>query len=120
MPLISLSTVRQSDTDIMVPRGTVNDEAINHYGGANLSPLIVVLAMGLAAFFCSCFSAEQRRYAAVGQFLQQRYPQYGLQVLARQAIRERDKKPQFIPVCIDGRLMAALINAPRVTIEEID
>ncbi len=29
------------------------------------------------------------------------------------------KKPHFIPVCIDGRLMAALINAPRVTIEEI-
>jgi len=28
------------------------------------------------------------------------------------------KKPHFIPVCIDGRLMAALINAPRVTIEE--
>ena len=28
------------------------------------------------------------------------------------------KKPYFIPVCIDGRLMAALINAPRVTIEE--
>ncbi len=29
------------------------------------------------------------------------------------------KKPHFIPVCIDGRLMAALINAPTVTIEEI-
>ena len=28
------------------------------------------------------------------------------------------KKPHFIPVCIDGRLMAALINAPTVTIEE--
>jgi tetratricopeptide (TPR) repeat protein len=28
------------------------------------------------------------------------------------------KNPYFIPVCIDGRLMAALINAPRVTIEE--
>jgi len=28
------------------------------------------------------------------------------------------KKPYFIPVCIDGRLMAALINAPTVTIEE--
>ncbi len=38
----------------------------------------------------------------------------------REPDRERDKKPQFIPVCIDGRLMAALINAPRVTIEEID
>jgi len=34
--------------------------------------------------------------------------------------REAEKKPQFIPVCIDGRLMAALINAPRVTIEEIE
>jgi len=29
------------------------------------------------------------------------------------------KKPYFIPVCIDGRLMAALIHAPRVTIEEL-
>ena len=28
------------------------------------------------------------------------------------------RKPYFIPVCIDGRLMAALINAPTVTIEE--
>jgi hypothetical protein len=34
--------------------------------------------------------------------------------------KKAEKKPQFIPVCIDGRLMAALINAPRVTIEEID
>jgi tetratricopeptide (TPR) repeat protein len=34
--------------------------------------------------------------------------------------REREKKPQFVPVCIDGRLMAALVNAPRVTIEEIE
>jgi hypothetical protein len=31
-----------------------------------------------------------------------------------------EKSPQFIPVCIDGRLMAALINSPRVTIEEIE
>ena len=30
------------------------------------------------------------------------------------------KKPHFIPVCIDGRLMAALINAPRITIEEFE
>ena len=30
------------------------------------------------------------------------------------------QSPQFVPVCIDGRLMAALINAPRVTIEEIE
>jgi tetratricopeptide (TPR) repeat protein len=29
------------------------------------------------------------------------------------------KRPYFVPVCIDGRLMAALINAPRVTVEEI-
>ena len=32
---------------------------------------------------------------------------------------ERVKKPYFIPVCIDGRLMAALIHAPKVTVEEI-
>jgi hypothetical protein len=36
--------------------------------------------------------------------------------------RDRDgnlvKTPYFVPVCIDGRLMAALINAPTVTIEE--
>jgi tetratricopeptide (TPR) repeat protein len=31
-----------------------------------------------------------------------------------------EKKPQFVPVCIDGRLMAVLINAPKVSIEEID
>lgn len=30
------------------------------------------------------------------------------------------KKPYFVPVCIDGRLMAALVNAPRVTIEEFE
>jgi tetratricopeptide (TPR) repeat protein len=29
------------------------------------------------------------------------------------------KKPYFKPVCVDGRLMAALIHAPRVTVEEI-
>ena len=29
------------------------------------------------------------------------------------------KRPYFIPVCIDGRLMAALIHAPRVTMEEL-
>jgi len=28
------------------------------------------------------------------------------------------KQPSFIPVCINGELMAALVNAPRVTIEE--
>jgi len=33
---------------------------------------------------------------------------------------EHEKKPQFVPVCINGRLMAVLINAPKVTIEEID
>ena len=32
---------------------------------------------------------------------------------------ERVKKPYFIPVCVDGRLMAALIHAPKVTVEEI-
>jgi len=34
--------------------------------------------------------------------------------------RKRNKKPHFLPVCIDGRLMAALINAPVVEIEDID
>jgi len=34
--------------------------------------------------------------------------------------RTRDNKPYFVPVCIDGRLMAALINAPRVMIEEVE
>ena len=29
------------------------------------------------------------------------------------------KKPYFKPVCVDGQLMAALINAPKVTVEEI-
>jgi hypothetical protein len=29
------------------------------------------------------------------------------------------KRPYFKPVCIDGRLMAALIHTPRVTIEEV-
>jgi len=29
------------------------------------------------------------------------------------------KRPHFIPVCIDGHLMAALIHAPRVTVEEL-
>lgn len=29
------------------------------------------------------------------------------------------KKPHFIPVCIDGRLIDALIHAPKVTIEEV-
>ena len=29
------------------------------------------------------------------------------------------KRPYFVPVCIDGRLMAALINKPRVTVEEL-
>ena len=28
------------------------------------------------------------------------------------------KQPYFVPVCINGKLMAALINAPRVVIEE--
>jgi tetratricopeptide (TPR) repeat protein len=30
------------------------------------------------------------------------------------------RKPYFVPVCIDGRLMAALMNAPTVTIEEFE
>jgi hypothetical protein len=34
--------------------------------------------------------------------------------------RKRVKKPHFLPVCIDGHLMAALINAPVVEIEDID
>lgn len=34
--------------------------------------------------------------------------------------RENLRKPQFVPVCIDGRLMAVLINSPKVSIEEID
>jgi tetratricopeptide (TPR) repeat protein len=29
------------------------------------------------------------------------------------------KRPYFIPVCIDGELMAALVNVPRVTVEEL-
>ena len=29
------------------------------------------------------------------------------------------KRPYFVPVCIDGRLMAALIHAPKVTVEEV-
>jgi hypothetical protein len=32
---------------------------------------------------------------------------------------ERIKSPHFVPVCIDGRLMAALTHVPRVTIEEV-
>ena len=34
--------------------------------------------------------------------------------------REVHETPRFVPVCINGRLMAALINAPKVTIEEIE
>jgi hypothetical protein len=33
---------------------------------------------------------------------------------------ETFRKPQFVPVCINGRLMAVLINSPKVSIEEID
>ena len=32
---------------------------------------------------------------------------------------ERIKTPHFVPVCIDGQLMAALSHVPRVTIEEV-
>jgi hypothetical protein len=34
--------------------------------------------------------------------------------------RRTDRKPMFVPVCIDGRLMAVLINSPKVSIEEIE
>ena len=30
------------------------------------------------------------------------------------------KNPHFVPACIDGRLMAALMNAPKITIEELN
>ena len=30
------------------------------------------------------------------------------------------RKPHFSPVCIDGRLMAALLNAPMVSVEEVE
>jgi hypothetical protein len=30
------------------------------------------------------------------------------------------KQPHFVPVCINGELMAALVNAPRVIIEEFE
>jgi len=33
--------------------------------------------------------------------------------------QKNDKRPYFVPVCINGRLMAVLINVPRVTMEEI-
>jgi hypothetical protein len=33
--------------------------------------------------------------------------------------RRPKKTPHFVPVCINGRLMAALINVPKVTMEEI-
>jgi len=42
--------------------------------------------------------------------------------IGRQAVDENGKpvkKPYFKPVCVDGHLMAALIHAPRVTVEEI-
>jgi tetratricopeptide (TPR) repeat protein len=32
---------------------------------------------------------------------------------------ERIKRPHFVPVCIDGQLMAALSHVPKVTIEEV-
>lgn len=37
----------------------------------------------------------------------------------KRASNRRGKIPHFIPVCIDGRLMAALVNAPTVTITEL-
>lgn len=30
-----------------------------------------------------------------------------------------EKRPYFTPVCVDGELMAALVNVPRVTVEEL-
>jgi hypothetical protein len=33
--------------------------------------------------------------------------------------QKNDKRPYFVPACINGRLMAVLINVPRVTMEEI-
>jgi len=41
-------------------------------------------------------------------------------VYNRDADREVNETPHFVPVCINGHLMAALINAPKVSIEEID
>ena len=38
----------------------------------------------------------------------------------REARHVSENRPQFVPVCIDGRLMAALVNAPKVTIEELE
>jgi len=36
----------------------------------------------------------------------------------RSRSNQKPRKPHFIPVCIDGELMAALINAPTVRIKE--
>ena len=30
------------------------------------------------------------------------------------------RRPHFVPVCINGELMAALVNAPRVIIEDYE
>ena len=36
-------------------------------------------------------------------------------------LREDERAvPQFIPVCVDGRLMAALVNTPVVIIEDFE
>ncbi|MCW8926162.1 MAG: tetratricopeptide repeat protein [Xanthomonadales bacterium] len=39
--------------------------------------------------------------------------------IKRNSKGERIKRPHFVPVCIDGQLMAALTHVPRVTIEEV-
>jgi hypothetical protein len=39
---------------------------------------------------------------------------------ARNLNQEDRDKPQFVPVCINGRLMAALVNTPVVSIEDIE
>jgi tetratricopeptide (TPR) repeat protein len=48
---------------------------------------------------------------------------FSRRVARREPVRDPDgnpvRRPYFMPVCIDGRLMAALMHAPRVTIEEI-
>ncbi|GEM_PF-2984516 len=39
---------------------------------------------------------------------------------ARDELGERVAQPYFVPACINGELMAALVNAPRVIIEEFE
>lgn len=48
---------------------------------------------------------------------------FGRRTTRKSLAKDKDgnpvKKPYFKPVCIDGKLMAALVNAPHVTIEEL-